>query len=69
MAHISFPIRFGDKAFSFVAQPEDTSKQNEGVCYWTLAADGADIYGASNEQGSSTSTPDALTGSYFTVGK
>ena len=69
MAHIFFPISFSNKGFSFVAQPIDTGKQNEGVRYWGLVVNGVDIYGASNEQGSSNSTPDALTGSYFTVGK
>lgn len=69
MAQISFPLSFGNKSFIFVAQPTDTPKQNECVCYWNLTNAGVQIYGANNEQGSSTSVSAALTGSYFTVGK
>lgn len=69
MAQISFPIDFNNSGFIFVAQPTDTFQENEGVRYWGFTATGVKIYGSDNAKGSSSSSPAALTGSYFTVGK
>ena len=69
IAQISFPIDFNNSGFIFVAQPIDTLQENEGVRYWNLTATGVKIYGSDNVKGSSSSSPAALTGSYFTVGK